>query len=190
MGSGLENLEYGGTDPSRWPRYTIFPTIGGCLVGIVRLLTPATELSYSFWPVRWRQAESRQPWWFAVDICSRRYFPPFGGGYCYTRLLHTFLHTPLTPPPPEFLGSTFFRNVGTATRSHTIQRPKNRTNARWRLSAVICTKLCQNYKGRFLKRFWRVFRRVPLRISSGLSTILPEVSRVCVCVCVCPSGQI
>jgi hypothetical protein len=49
--SGLENLEYGRRDPSRWPRGTFYaqklaltsPTGGGRAVGIVRSLTQATE---------------------------------------------------------------------------------------------------------------------------------------------------
>jgi hypothetical protein len=51
-GSGLESREYGRTDPSRWPRGTLYPqklaltspTSGGCSVGIVRSWTQATEL--------------------------------------------------------------------------------------------------------------------------------------------------
>jgi hypothetical protein len=47
----LEIREYGRRDPSRWPRGTLYPqkpvlsspTSGGCLVGIVRSRTQATE---------------------------------------------------------------------------------------------------------------------------------------------------
>jgi hypothetical protein len=50
-GSGLENLEHGRRDPSRWPRGTLCPQTsslasqlsGGLSVGIVRSLTQATE---------------------------------------------------------------------------------------------------------------------------------------------------
>jgi hypothetical protein len=50
-GSGLESLEYGRRDPSRWPRGTLcpqklaltLPTSGGRSAGIVRPLTQATE---------------------------------------------------------------------------------------------------------------------------------------------------
>jgi hypothetical protein len=50
-GSGLENQEYGLGDLLRWPRNTLYPqklalispTSGGRSVGIVRLLTKATE---------------------------------------------------------------------------------------------------------------------------------------------------
>jgi hypothetical protein len=53
-GSGLEIREYGHRDPSRWPRGTLYPqklaptslTRGGCLVGIVRSQTQATEFSF------------------------------------------------------------------------------------------------------------------------------------------------
>jgi hypothetical protein len=49
--SGLENREYGGGDPLRWPRDTLYPqklalttpTSGGRSVDIVRLRTKATE---------------------------------------------------------------------------------------------------------------------------------------------------
>jgi hypothetical protein len=48
---GLEILEYGRMDPSRWPRGTLYPqklaltspTSGGRSVAIVRLRTKATE---------------------------------------------------------------------------------------------------------------------------------------------------
>jgi hypothetical protein len=51
----LENREYGRTDPSRWPRGTLYPqklaltslTSGGRSVGIVHSRTHATEFSYS-----------------------------------------------------------------------------------------------------------------------------------------------
>jgi hypothetical protein len=51
--SGLENWNYGYRDPSRWPHGTLYPqklalsspTSGGCLVGIVRSRTRATEFS-------------------------------------------------------------------------------------------------------------------------------------------------
>jgi hypothetical protein len=54
-GSGLENREYGRGDPLRWPRDTFYPqklaitspTSGGRSVGIVRLLTKATESSHN-----------------------------------------------------------------------------------------------------------------------------------------------
>jgi hypothetical protein len=57
-GSGPESREYGRRDPSRWPRGTLYPqklalispTNGGCLVGIVRLRTQATEFSFSCMP--------------------------------------------------------------------------------------------------------------------------------------------
>jgi hypothetical protein len=50
-GSGLENLECGIRDPSRSPRYTLYPqnlaltlpTISGRSIGIVRLRAQATE---------------------------------------------------------------------------------------------------------------------------------------------------
>jgi hypothetical protein len=50
-GSGLENLDYGRRDPSRWPRGTLYPqklaltspTSGGLSVGILRSRTQATE---------------------------------------------------------------------------------------------------------------------------------------------------
>jgi hypothetical protein len=50
-GSGLENREYGSGDPLRWPHDTLYqqklavtlPTSGGRSVGIVRVLTKATE---------------------------------------------------------------------------------------------------------------------------------------------------
>jgi hypothetical protein len=53
-GSGLENLEYGRIDPSRWPRGTLYPqklaltssTSGGRSVGIVRSRTQATEFVF------------------------------------------------------------------------------------------------------------------------------------------------
>jgi hypothetical protein len=51
-GSGLESREYGRSDPSRWPRGTLYPqklaltspTSGGHSVGIVRSRTQTTEL--------------------------------------------------------------------------------------------------------------------------------------------------
>jgi hypothetical protein len=52
--AGLENLEYGRRNPSRWPRVTLYPqklaltspTIDGRSVGIVRSRTQATEFSF------------------------------------------------------------------------------------------------------------------------------------------------
>jgi hypothetical protein len=52
-GSGLENREYGRVVPSRWPPESLYPqklavtspTCGGRPVGIVRLVTKATEFS-------------------------------------------------------------------------------------------------------------------------------------------------
>jgi hypothetical protein len=54
-GFGLENLEYGCRDQSRWPQGTPYPqklrktspTNGGRSVGVVRSWTHATEFSYS-----------------------------------------------------------------------------------------------------------------------------------------------
>jgi hypothetical protein len=51
IGSGLENWEFGRGDLLRWPRDTLYPqnlaltspTSGGRSVGMVRLLTKATE---------------------------------------------------------------------------------------------------------------------------------------------------
>jgi hypothetical protein len=51
--SGLESLEYGCRNPSRWPRGTLYPqklvltspTSGGRSVGIIRSRTEATEFS-------------------------------------------------------------------------------------------------------------------------------------------------
>jgi hypothetical protein len=53
-GSGPENRDYGRGDPLRWPRDTLYPqklafsspTSGGRSVGIVRLLTKATEFFF------------------------------------------------------------------------------------------------------------------------------------------------
>jgi hypothetical protein len=50
-GSGLGSREYGRRDPSRWPRYTLYPqklalsslTSGGRSVGIVRSRIQATQ---------------------------------------------------------------------------------------------------------------------------------------------------
>jgi hypothetical protein len=55
-GSGLENLDYGRSDPSRWQRSTLYPqklaltlpTRGGRSVGIVRSRTEATEFVSPF----------------------------------------------------------------------------------------------------------------------------------------------
>jgi hypothetical protein len=52
--SGLESRDYGRRDLSRWPRGSLYPqnlaltspTSGGRSVGIVRLLTQATEFSF------------------------------------------------------------------------------------------------------------------------------------------------
>jgi hypothetical protein len=52
-GSGLESREYGSSDPSRWPRGTLYPqmlaltspTSDGRSVGIVRSRAQATEFS-------------------------------------------------------------------------------------------------------------------------------------------------
>jgi hypothetical protein len=50
-GSGIENRDYGRRDPSRGTLYPqklalTSPTIGGCSVGIVCLLTQAAEFSF------------------------------------------------------------------------------------------------------------------------------------------------
>jgi hypothetical protein len=45
-GSGIESRKYGLRDPSRWPRGTNCPTIGGRSVGIVRSRTQAREFSF------------------------------------------------------------------------------------------------------------------------------------------------
>jgi hypothetical protein len=59
-GSSLESREYGGREPSRWPRGTVYPqklaltspTSGGCSVAIVRSRTQATEFSFSFFSLK------------------------------------------------------------------------------------------------------------------------------------------
>jgi hypothetical protein len=53
-GSVLENRDYGRTDPSRWPRGTLYPqklaitspTSGGRSVGVVRSLTQTMEVFF------------------------------------------------------------------------------------------------------------------------------------------------
>jgi hypothetical protein len=53
-GSGLENLDYGRRDLSRWPRCSLYPqklaltspTSGDRLVGVARSRTQATEFSF------------------------------------------------------------------------------------------------------------------------------------------------
>jgi hypothetical protein len=65
-GSGLENLEYGRRDPSRWPRGTLYPqklaltspTSGERSVGKVHSRTQATELHGE---VRYQTSWSRSP---------------------------------------------------------------------------------------------------------------------------------
>jgi hypothetical protein len=65
IGSGLEIREYGRRDPSRWPRDTLYPqklaltspTSRGRSVGIVRLRTQATELSFSFSLLLWTELQ-------------------------------------------------------------------------------------------------------------------------------------
>jgi hypothetical protein len=54
-GSGLENREYGGGDPLRWPRNILYPrklaltspTSGSRSIGIVRWRTKATEFVFA-----------------------------------------------------------------------------------------------------------------------------------------------
>jgi hypothetical protein len=70
-GSGLENRKYGRTDPSRWPRDTLYPqklaltspTSGGRSISTVRSQTQATEFIFTF---------LQQSWGGGADTCLQQ----------------------------------------------------------------------------------------------------------------------
>jgi hypothetical protein len=74
-GSGLENREYGRGDPLRWPRDALYPqklaltssTSGGRSVGIVRLLTKATEFCLFVFTIA--SINLHQQWKANENIC-------------------------------------------------------------------------------------------------------------------------
>jgi hypothetical protein len=105
-GSGLESLKYGRTDPSRWPRGSLYPqklalssrTRGGRSVGIVRSRTQAKEFllnkfyslslhaNFSMWlplSLTWvKYSSKRKNLFYNLNLClhKKQFF-----GFCFLK---------------------------------------------------------------------------------------------------------